>query len=96
MKHEDLRNKALSKKDVQNAFIELKPEYGLVRRMLLARKRAGMTQADVARCMGTKAPAIARLERSIITGNHSPSIVTLRKYAAAVHCNLEIRLAALK
>ena len=96
MKHEELRKKALSKKSVNNEFERLEPEYALVRRMLAARKKAGMTQEDVAKRMGTKTPAIARLERSLITGNHSPSIFTLRKYAEAVNCRLDIKLASSK
>ena len=94
MKHEELRAKALIKKSVKKEFDRLEPEYTLVRRMLFARKKAGMTQADVAKRMGTKTPAIARLERSLITGNHSPSIITLRKYAEAVNCRLDIKLAS--
>lgn len=31
--------------------------------------------------MGTKAPAVARLESAVASGKHSPSIDTLRKYA---------------
>lgn len=70
----------------------LEDEYQLLREMLLARKRAGMTQEDVAVRMGTKAPAIARLESSGTNYKHSPSISTLRKYAHAVGCRLEIHL----
>lgn len=92
MKHEELRQKALSHTNVKKEFDLLEPEYALVRRMLAARKKAGLTQADVAERMGTKTPAIARLERSLITGNHSPSIFTLRKYAEAVNCHLDIKL----
>jgi hypothetical protein len=33
--------------------------------------------------MGTQAPAVARLERSLATGKHSPSLATLKKYAQA-------------
>jgi transcriptional regulator with XRE-family HTH domain len=62
-------------------FDRLEPEYASVSRMLAARKKAGMTQADRAKRMGTETPAIVRLERSLITGNHSPSIFTLGKYA---------------
>jgi transcriptional regulator with XRE-family HTH domain len=94
MKHEELRQKALSKKNVKKEFDLLEPEYALVRRMLAARKKAGLTQADVAERMGTKTPAITRLERSLITGDHSPSIFTLRKYAEAVNCHLDIKLAS--
>ena len=96
MKHEELRKKALRKKGVKKAFKEMEPEYSLVRRMLAARKKAGMTQADVARKMGTKTPAVARLERALITGTHSPSLLTLRKYAEAVNCQLDISLSSSK
>ncbi|MBN1759628.1 MAG: helix-turn-helix transcriptional regulator [Chitinispirillaceae bacterium] len=94
MRHEELRKKALNKKSVKKEFDRLEPEYALVSRMLAARKKAGMTQADVAKRMGTKTPSIARLERSLITGNHSPSVYTLRKYAEAVNCRLDIKLAS--
>lgn len=70
----------------------LEEEYQLFREMLHARKRAGLTQEDVAQRMGTKAPAIARLESSGAREKHSPSISTLRRYAHAVGCKLEIHL----
>jgi transcriptional regulator with XRE-family HTH domain len=41
--------------------------------------------------MGTKAPAVARLENALVTGSPSPSIATLRKYAAALGKTLEIK-----
>lgn len=61
--------------------------------ILAARKEAGLTQAQVAERMGTKAPAIARLENALVTGSPSPSLATLRKYAAALGKRLEVRLA---
>lgn len=61
--------------------------------ILAARKEAGLTQAQVAERMGTKAPAVARLENALITGTPSPSLSTLRKYAAALGKRLEVRLA---
>jgi hypothetical protein len=42
--------------------------------------------------MGTQAPAVARLENTLITGSPSPSLNTLRKYAAALGKRLEVRL----
>jgi len=59
--------------------------------MLKARNDAGLSQADVAARMGTKPPAITRLESSLTSGRHSPSIATLKKYAEAVGCHLEIK-----
>lgn len=70
----------------------LEEEYQLLKEMLHARKRAGLTQEDVADRMGTKAPAVARLEAAGSRDKHSPSVSTLRKYAHAVGCRLEIHL----
>jgi transcriptional regulator with XRE-family HTH domain len=60
--------------------------------MVQARQAAGLSQAQVAKRMGTKPPAVARLESSLSSGKHSPSLATLRKYAEAVGCHLDIRL----
>lgn len=42
--------------------------------------------------MGTQAPAVARLERALATGRHSPSLATLRKYARACGKKLSVQL----
>ena len=89
--HEELKQLALKKNDVQAQYDVLLPEFSLLREMLRARKDAGLSQADVAARMGTKAPAITRLESSLTSGRHSPSIATLKKYAKAVDCHLEIK-----
>ena len=59
--------------------------------ILKARKEAGLTQAQVAELMGTKAPAIVRLEASLVSGKHSPSIATLQKYAKALGKKLSVQ-----
>lgn len=60
--------------------------------MLTARKQAGLNQSQVAELMGTKQTAITRLESALSIGNHSPpSLETLKKYATAVGCHLDIR-----
>jgi transcriptional regulator with XRE-family HTH domain len=69
-------------------------EFALLDELLRARQRAGLTQAEVAARMGTKTPAVARLENGGGGKRHSPSVATLRKYARAVGCRLEIRLRA--
>lgn len=61
--------------------------------LLKARQEAGLTQAQVAKRMGTHAPAIARLERALATGKHSPSVATLRKYVKACGKRLVLRVA---
>jgi transcriptional regulator with XRE-family HTH domain len=57
--------------------------------MLAARSKSGLTQEAVADLMGTTKSAVSRLES---TGKHAPSLTTLKKYAQAVGCHLEIKL----
>lgn len=92
MRHDELRQRALQQTEVQAAYEALEPEFSLLRQMLQARQAAGLSQVEIAKRMGTKPPAVARLESSLSSGKHSPSINTLRKYAEAVGCDLEIRL----
>ena len=74
------------------AYNELDTEFNLLRELLLARQKTGLTQADVAEKMGTKAPAVTRLETALSGNGHSPTIATLKKYAQAVGCKLEVHL----
>ena len=59
--------------------------------ILKARADAGLTQAQVAERMGTKAPAVARLEAALVSGKHSPSLATLKKYAAALGKRVQVQ-----
>ena len=92
MSHSEMREKAFKKKGVKVAYDAMQPEFTLLRELLRARQKAGLSQAEVAEKMGTKAPAVTRLESSLTSGKHSPSISTLKKYAEALGCHLEIKL----
>jgi len=70
------------------ALEELRPERALMRALVEARVRAGLTQAQLAQRMGTKQPVIARLE----AGRRSPNIKTLRRLATATGSRLVVRL----
>lgn len=96
MNHAELKEKALANPETQAAYKRMDAEFSLLRQMLKARKKAGLSQAEVAKRMGTKAPAITRLESSLGTGKHSPSVATLRRYAHAVGCELQVKMLASK
>jgi len=91
MNHRELKEKALARPEVREAHDQMGPEFTLLRQMLKARNRAGLSQAQVAERMGTKAPAITRLESSLSSGKHSPSLATLQRYAEAVGCELNVK-----
>lgn len=90
--HKELREKMMRNPEVQKEFAKQEEEFFLFDQLIKARMEAGLTQAEVAERMGTKTPAVARLESGGGMKKHSPSISTLRKYASAVGCNLEIKL----
>jgi DNA-binding XRE family transcriptional regulator len=91
--HEQAVKKLMRRPGVRAEVERIEREEGsLLDALLKARQQAGLTQAQVAERMGTHAPAIARLERSLATGKHSPSLATLRSYAKACGRKLVLRI----
>jgi DNA-binding XRE family transcriptional regulator len=81
--------KAGARKGFTEAYNALELEYQVANQMLKARSRAGLTQDAVAERMGTTKSAISRLESA---GKHAPSLATLKRYARAVGCELQVKL----
>ena len=89
--HDQVVAKLMRRPGVRKEVERIEREEGALLDLLLkARHDAGLTQAQVAELMGTQPPAVARLERALATGKHSPSLATLRKYAQA--CGRELTL----
>ena len=91
--HGDFLAKARQRAGFSEAYDSLELEYTLADQMLKARAKAGLTQDAVAELMGTTKSAVSRLEAA---GRHAPSLTTLKKYAAAVGCELRVKLVAQK
>jgi len=87
--HEEFLREAKKDEEFREEYEALAPSYALVRELLLARQQSGLTQEAIANKIGTTKSAISRLESG---GKHVPSLTTLRKYAEAVGCELEIKL----
>lgn len=86
--HAEFKKELLADPAVQAEYDALEEEFALIRALIEARARAGLTQEQVAERMGTKQAAIARLEG----GRVRPSIKTLRRYAQATGSRVVIRL----
>lgn len=87
--HQEFLARAATRKGFTEAYDALAVDYQLVQQMLKARTRAGLTQEAVAGLMGTTKSVVSRLEAG---GKHAPSLTTLKRYANAVGCALQIRL----
>ena len=87
--HKEFLEKTKKREGFKKAYEDLEEEYALVREMLAARARIGLSQEAVAEIMGTTKSSISRLEAA---GKHAPSMTTLKRYAHAVGCHLEIKL----
>jgi transcriptional regulator with XRE-family HTH domain len=82
--------RALSRPDVKRAYEDVAEEFAFLDEVLKARSESGLTQAEVARRLGTTQSAIARLES--VSSKHSPSVATLQRYAKAIGYKVRIML----
>lgn len=84
----ELKKRLMQNPEFQQEYEKADAEFSLIEALVHARASAKMSQADVAKKIGTTQSAIARLEG----GGVSPSLSTLRRYAEATGSRLEINL----
>ena len=77
--------------EFKKAWHNLDPEFELLESMVKAREKAGLTQAELAKRIGTRQPALSRLERG---GFKKATVETLKKIADALDTRLVIKLQA--
>jgi DNA-binding XRE family transcriptional regulator len=87
--HKAFLARAAKQKGFTQAYEALELEYQLASQLIKARAKSGLTQEGVAERMGTTKSAISRIEG---VGKHAPSLSTLRRYAEAVGCQLQVKL----
>jgi predicted transcriptional regulator len=87
---EQLKARLLANPEVKAEYDSLAPEFEIAAELVKARLRAGLSQAKLARRMGTSQSTIARLE----SGQTLPSTKTLLRYAEATGSRFRLRLAA--
>ena len=78
---------ALKDPKIKAEYDKLEPEFAVIEAILEARVKKGMTQEQIAKKVGTKQSAIARLE----SGNANPTIGFLQKLAQALGKRLVIQ-----
>ena len=87
-KLKDLQKRLMKDPEIREEYGRIDDEFRLIEGLVRARTAARLTQAELARRLGTTQSAIARLEG----GGVSPSIHTLRRYAEATGTRLTVGL----
>jgi DNA-binding XRE family transcriptional regulator len=87
-----LKNKAFQNPEVKAEYDLLESEFSLIDTLLTMRKKAGLTQDEVAKKLGTQRSNISRLEK----GSTNPSWRTLQNYAHACGFELAMKLKSMR
>lgn len=83
-----LKKELLKNKQVAQEYKRLESRYQLISQLIEARTREGLTQEELAKRIGTKQSAIARLE----SGSANPTIAFLEKISQAIGSRLIIQV----
>jgi ribosome-binding protein aMBF1 (putative translation factor) len=86
--HDAFKAELLEDPEVRREYEELGPEFEFIRALVAARSEAGLSQAEVAKRMGTTQSVVARLEG----GRTAPTWKTLSRYAEATGRRLRLEL----
>lgn len=84
---EEFKARLLADPRVKAEYDSLAPEFEIAAELLRARVRSGLSQAELAKRMGTSQSAVARLE----SGQSLPSTKTLLRFAEATGLKIRIR-----
>ncbi len=87
-KFSDIKKRWLQNPEIRTEYDALEEEFALARELILARSRAGLSQAEVARRMGTTQSTVARLEG----GRAKPTLLTVERYAKATGSRAVVKL----
>ena len=87
-KLKELKSRFMQDPEFREEYARVDEEYALIEALVRARAAAKLTQAELAKRLGTTQSAVARLEGGWV----SPSFVTLRRYAEATGTRLTVRL----
>lgn len=84
--YSQFKKEILKKRKIKAAYEALSPEFEVMAALIKRRLERGFTQKELAKRVGTKQSAIARLE----SGTYNPSLDFLRKVTNALDARLRI------
>jgi predicted XRE-type DNA-binding protein len=89
--YEEFEGELLKDKDIRKEYQDLKPKYEMIQSLIKRRNQLRISQSQLARTVGTRQPAISRLERGEF---NNVTLSTLIKIAHALDLDLDISLKA--
>lgn len=88
--YKDFKKQLLNDKETKKVYKQLGPEFALMQLIIEKRIKKGLTQAQLAKKVGTQQSAISRLEQ----GTYNPTLAFLQKVATALDTELRVSLSA--
>ncbi|MCC2877867.1 helix-turn-helix transcriptional regulator [Lachnoclostridium pacaense] len=85
---EQMKEDMLKDEEFKLEYEKLRPRYEAIAQIIVARKQQNMTQAELARRVGTQKSNISRLE----SGNYNPSLDFLSKVAESLGKSLNVQI----
>ena len=86
--YKQLKSELLKDKDVKKTYNELGLGFEIIERLIEKRLKRGLSQAELAKKVGTKQSAISRFE----SGRYNPTLHFLHKVADALDVKLQIKV----
>ena len=85
---EEMKSDMLKNEEFKIEYEKLKPRYEAIEQIIRARKEQNITQAELAKRVGTQKSNISRLE----SGNYNPSLDFLTKIAESLGKKISVTL----
>jgi len=86
--YEQFEAELLKKPGIRKEYEALKPKYDMIRMLIERRNQLQMSQTKLARIVGTKQPAISRLEK----GDYNTTLSTFFRVANALDLDISLKV----
>ena len=85
--YDEFEAELLKKPEIRKEYEALKPKYDMVRILIKRRSKLGMSQTELARRIGTRQPAISRLEK----GDYNTTLSTLFRVTEELGLDISLK-----
>jgi predicted transcriptional regulator len=84
---EQFKKEAFKRPGVRKVYVEMQPEFKIIRKLALARAKKGFSQRKLAKRIGITQSALARFE----TGNINPTLSFVQKITTGLDLKLLVK-----